>query len=137
MRIEIRRWRMAGGSGDERGVAVGYDVLVPSEDVPPGNSSNIETLSNGRRYKQYPDATWATDLPTGYARYEAWLNHERAAQERMLTLLHEHCPETRELTEWPVLWAHIRPEDAENLYTVHATVDNPRDMSAGAITASS
>ena len=130
MRIEIRRWRMAGNASDDKGIAVGYDILVPIEDVPRGNSSNIETISNGRRYMQYADATWTTDLPMGYARYNAWLDHERNAQERMLNLLHEHCPETRKLTQWPVLWAYIKPEDAHDLHTVHARVADPREVGA-------
>ena len=127
MRIEIRRWRMAGNASDDKGIAVGYDILVPIEDVPPGNSSNIETISNGRRYMQYADATWATDLPVGYARYNARLDHERDAKKRMLALLHEHCPETRELTEWPLFWACIKPQDAHDLHTVRARVADPRD----------
>ena len=130
MRIEIRRWRMAGNASDDKGIGVGYDILVPIEDVPRGNSSNIETISNGRRYMQYADATWITDLPMGYARYNAWLDHERNAQKRMLNLLHEHCPETRELTEWPVLWAYIKPKDAHDLHTVHARVADPREVGA-------
>ena len=130
MRIEIRRWRMACDASDDGSIAVGYEIMVPIEDVPPGNSSNIDVNWNGRMYQYYDDATWKTDLPVGYARYSARLDHERNAQKQMMGFLHEHCPETRELTEWPLFWAYIKPEDAHDLHTVHARVPDPRDASA-------
>ena len=135
MRVEIRRWRMAGGPDPDGNVPVAYDVLVPLEDVPPGNSSNIETISEGKHYKQFPDATWSTDLPPGPERYVAWLDHEKAAEQRMLAFLHEHCPETRGLTKWPLLWTYIAPEDAQDLHTVHFTVDDSEETAPRATSA--
>ena len=127
MRIEIHRWRMTGGPGDDGLVPVAYDVLVPLEDCVPNNSSNIEVLLNGRVYKEYPDATWSTDLAPGWDRYEAWFAHERAANRRMLDFLHQYCPETRTLDEWPTLWACIPPRLAEDLRTIHFTIPPPGD----------
>ena len=117
MRIEIHRWRMAIPVREDGRVAVGYDVRVPIGDCPP-NSSNHYILTDHGEYQDYPDATWSTDLPPGWARYEAWLAHEREAKRHMLHFLHEHCPETRELTEWPALWAYVDPDLAPDLHTV-------------------
>ncbi len=125
MRIEIHRWRMAGSPRDDGFVAVAYNVLVPLEDCVRNNSSNIQVLLDGRVYKDYPDATWSTDLAPGWDRYEAWLAHERAAKRRMLDFLHQHCPETRTLDEWPTLWACIPPRLAESLHTIHFTIPPP------------
>ena len=125
MRIEIHRWRMAGSPRDDGLVAVAYNVLVPLEDCVRNNSSNIQVLLDGRVYKDYPDATWSTDLPPGWDRYAAWLAHERAAKRRMLDFLHQHCPKTRTLDEWPTLWACIPPRLAESLHTIHFTIPPP------------
>ena len=122
MRIEIHRWRMAMSPRNDGRVAVGYDLLVPLKDCVPKNSSNIEVLHGDRRYMHYPHATWSTDLPPCWTRYEAWLAHEREAERQMLRFLHEHCPETHELDEWPTLWAYIDPEHANDLHTVHVTI---------------
>ena len=104
MRIEIHRWRMAIPVREDGRVAVGYDVRV--------------ILTDHGEYQDYPDATWSTSLSPGWARYEAWLAHEREAKRQMLHFLHEHCPETRELTEWPALWAYVDPDLAPDLHTV-------------------
>ena len=125
MRVEIHRWRMAGSPHDDGLVAVAYNVLVPLEDCVPNNSSNIQVLLDRSVQKDYAYATWSTDLPPGWERYEAWLAHERAAKRRMLEFLHQHCPETRALDEWPTLWASIPPELAEDLHTIHFTIPPP------------
>ena len=78
-------------------------------------------------YQDLANATRSCDLPPGWERYRAWLEHEREAKRRMLAFLHEHCPETRELDEWAAFWAYIRPELAEGLQTVHFTVPPPRE----------
>ena len=122
---------MAGGPRDDGLVAVAYNVLVPLEDCVPDNSSNIQVLLDGRVYKDYPCATWSTDLAPGWDRYEAWLAHERAAKRRMLDFLHRHCPETRALDEWPTLWACIPPRLAEDLHTIHFTIPPPAGAAAG------
>ena len=128
MRVEIHRWRMAGSPHDDGLVAVAYNVLVPLEDCVPNNSSKIQVLLDRSVYKDYAYATWPTDLPPGWERYEAWLAHERAAKRRMLEFLHsKHCPETRALDEWPTLWASIPPELAEDLHTIHFTIPPPGD----------
>ena len=127
MRIEIHRWRMAGSPHDDGLVAIGINVLVPLEDCVPNNSSNIQVLLDRSVYKDYAYATWSTDLAPGWERYEAWLAHERAAKRRMLEFLHQHCPETRALDEWPPLWACIPPELAEDLHTIHFTIPPPGD----------
>ena len=86
MRIEIHRHRMAMSPNDDGRIAVGYDVLVPEEDVLPGAQGHIRIiLSPGfREYRTYEDATWVTDLPRGFERYARWLDHEKAAQRQML-----------------------------------------------------
>ena len=119
MRIEIHRWRMAGSPHDDGLVGVAYNVLVTLEDCVPNNSSNIQVLLDRRVYKDFAYATWSTNLAPGWERYEAWLAHERAAKRRLLEFLHQHCPETRALDEWPTLWACIPPELAEDLHAIH------------------
>ena len=54
------------------------------------------------------------------------MRHEQAAKRRMLAFLHVHCPETRHLTEWALLWAYVDPEDGADLHTVHFTVPETR-----------
>ena len=125
MRIEIHRWRMAGSPHADGRVAVAYNVLVPLEDCVPNNPSNFQVLLGGRAYRDYPDATWTTNLEPSWERYEAWLAHERAARRRMLEFLHQHCPETRALDEWPTLWAPIPPGLAADLHTTHFTIPPP------------
>ncbi|MDE0456068.1 MAG: hypothetical protein OXI15_02135 [Chromatiales bacterium] len=121
MTIEIHRWRMATSPLEDGRIAVAYDVLVPIDDCPPDHGCTVRIRTNGRHYLLYPNATWTTDLPRGLQRYEAWRRHERAAQRRMLALLHEHCPETRDLTEWPAFWAHVRPELVGDLHPITFT----------------
>ena len=70
MRIEIHRHRMAMQPDEEGRIAVGYDVLVPEEDVLPGAQGVIRLLSPGfRKYRSYEDATWSTRLSPGRERY--------------------------------------------------------------------
>ena len=128
MRIEIHRWLMAIPPRDDGRVAAAYDILVPFEDCPPKADGVIHVrldANTRKEYRHYPDATWATDLSPGWERSQAWIAHERSAKRRMLAFLHRHCPETRELTEWPSLWAYIRPELAEGLHTVFFTIAAP------------
>ena len=93
---------MAMPPADDGRIAVGYDVLVPEEEILPGAQGTIRILSPGfRKYRTYEDATWVTDLPRGFARYVKWLDHEKAAQRQMLAMVQEHCPETRDWNGWP------------------------------------
>ena len=135
MRIEIHRWRMAIPTREDGRIAVGYDVRVPLSDCPP-NSSNHYIHTDHGEYQDYPNATWSTDLPPCWTRYKAWLDHEREARRQMLRFLHDHCPETRELTEWPALRAYVDPDLARDLHTVHiilpATPASERPASTGA-----
>ena len=125
MEIEIHRRLMAMYQRDDCRIAVAYDILTPLDDCLP-NACTIRTrLANGHVCQVFANATWSCDLPPGWERYGAWLEHEREAECRMLALLHEHCPETRELDEWPALQAYIRPELAEGFQTVHSTVLPP------------
>ena len=117
MTIEIHRCRMTIPVRKDGRVAIGYNIRVPIDDCPP-NSSNHYILTDHGEYQDYPDATWSTSLSPGWARYETWLAHERKAKRQMLRFLHEHCPETRELTEWPALWAYVDPDLAQDLHTV-------------------
>ena len=118
MRIHIRRTRMASPPGPDGRISVGYDVYVPVDECP-DDGMNRTTIITGPagtpwkdldRYHDFPQATWHTDLEPGYERYEQWLRHEKTARRRMLAMLHEHCPETRHLTEYPVLWAEVDPD---------------------------
>ncbi len=126
MQIEIHRHRMAMPPADDGRIAVGYDVLVPEEDVLAGAQGHIRILSPGfREYRTYEDATWVTDLPRGFERYAAWLDHEKAAQRQMLRMVQEHCPETREWNEWPIFWAFVDPASSQD--TVHFSIEQPTD----------
>ncbi|MCY4636509.1 MAG: hypothetical protein OXG04_18730 [Acidobacteria bacterium] len=127
MRIEIHRHRMAMSPNDDGRIAVGYDVLVPEEDVLPGAQGHIRIiLSPGfREYRTYEDATWVTDLPRGFERYARWLDHEKAAQRQMLAMVQEHCPETRNWSEWPVFWAFVDPASSQD--TVRFTIEHPKE----------
>ena len=110
MRIEIHRHRMAMPPAGDGTIAVGYDVLVPEEDILPGAQGQVRLLGPQLcEYRTYEDATWVTDLPRGFERYAAWLDHEKAAQRQMLAMVQEHCPETRDWSEWPVFWAFVDP----------------------------
>ena len=129
MRIEIHRWRMTIPVRQDGRVAVSYDVRVPINDCPP-NNSNLYISTEDGEYKNYPDATWSTSLSPGVARYMAWLAHEREAERRMLNFLHEHCPETRELNEWPTFWAYVDPNLAGDLHTVHFILPTPKAATA-------
>ena len=124
MTIEIHRCRMTIPVRKDGRVAVGYNIRVPIDDCPP-NSSNHYIHTDDGEYQDYPDATWSTDLPPCWTRYKTWLHHERQARRQMLRFLHEHCPETRELTEWPVVWAYVDPDLAQDLHTVHFTHRDP------------
>ncbi len=110
---------------DDGSIAVAYDILVPLNDCLPNRCTIRTLLTNGRAYQGFANATWSCDLPLGWERYQAWLQHELEAKRRMLAFLHEHCPETGELERWPALWAYIRPELAEDLRTVHLTIPTP------------
>jgi hypothetical protein len=126
MRIEIHRHRMAMSPAADGRIAVGYDVLVPEDDALPGAQGTVRILCPGwRRYRTFEDATWVTGLPPGFERYEKWLAHEKAAQREMLGMVHTHCPETRELAEWPVFWAFVSPDSSQE--TVHFSIDHPQE----------
>ena len=43
----------------------------------------------------------------------------------MLDFLHQRCPETRALDEWPNLRIYIPPQLAEDLHTIHFTIPPP------------
>ena len=106
------------------GDPAGATILTTAHDIrriTVAYSSNCYIQTDDGEYQDYPDATWSTDLPPCWTRYKAWLDHEQAARRQMLRFLHEHCPETRELTEWPVLWAYIDPDLARDPHTVHFT----------------
>ena len=126
MRIEIHRHRMAMPPRNDGRIAVGYDVLVPEEDVLPGAQGMIRILSPGHReYRRYEDATWVTDLPRSFERYAKWLDHEKATQSEMLAMVQEHCPETSEWTRWPVFWAYVEPGSSQE--TVRLTIQHPKE----------
>ena len=42
----------------------------------------------------------------------------------MLAMLHEHCPETRGLSKWPMFWAFVNAESSQA--TVCFSIDHPR-----------
>ena len=129
MRIEIHRHRMAMPPRNDGTIAVGYNVLVPEEDVLPGAQGMIRIVSPGHReYRRYEDATWVTDLPRSFERYSQWLDHEKAAQREMLAMVQEHCPETREWTRWPIFWAFV--DAASNQDTIGFTINHPKETGA-------
>ena len=126
MRIEIQRYRMAMPPREDGQIAVGYDVLVPEEDVLHGAQGMIRLMGPElREYRRYEDATWVTDLPRSFERYEKWLDHEKAAQREMLAMVQKHCPETRGWTRWPFLWAHVDPDASQE--TVRFTIEDPKE----------
>ncbi len=135
MRIEIHRHRMAMPPADDGTIAVGYDVLVPEEDVLPGAQGMIRLMGPElREYRRYEDATWVTDLPRGFDRYEKWLDHEKAAQREMLAMVQERCPEAREWTRWPFLWAHVDPGASHK--TIRFTIEHPKEAATATAAAS-
>ena len=124
MRIEIHRHRMAMSPAANGTIAIGYDVLVPEEDVLPDAQGHIRLVGlQLREYRRYEDATWVTDLPRGFERYAKWLDHEKAAQRQMLAMVHEHCPETRDWTQWPVFWSFVDPGSSQD--TICFNIDHP------------
>ena len=129
MRIEIHRHRMAMSPAADDTIAVGYDVLVPEEDVLPSAQGHIRLVGPQlREYRTYEDATWVTDLPRRFERYAKWLDHEMAAQRQMLDMVHEHCPETRDWTAWPVFWGFVDPGSSQE--TIRFTIEHPEEASA-------
>ena len=105
-------------------IAVSYDVMVPEADVLPGAGGMVHLYGlDFRKYRRYEDATWTTDLPRGVARYRKWLEHEKAAQRRMVAIVQEHCPETRGWREWPMFWAFVDPASSQE--TILTTVESP------------
>lgn len=131
MRIEIHRHRMAMRPANDGSIGVGYDVLVPEEDVLPGAQGMIRIISPGmREYRRYEDATWVTDLPRSFERYSKWLDHEKAAQREMLAMVQQRCPETREWTRWPMFWAMVDGDSSQK--TIKFTIKHPREAAPAA-----
>ena len=119
MRIHIRRTRMNSPPRPDGTIDVSYDVWVPADECPDDGMNRITIIAadnagtpynERKRYHNFPQATWRTELEPGYERYDRWLQHEKTARRRMLAMLHEHCPETRHLTKYPVLWANVDPD---------------------------
>ena len=126
MRIEIHRHRMAMSPAADGTIAVGYNVLVPDKDILPGAQGHVRLQSPQlQEYRTFEDATWVTDLPRGSERYAKWLAHEKAAHRQMLAMVHEHCPETRKLTEWPVFWGFVDPGSSQE--TIRFTIEHRKE----------
>ena len=133
MQIEIQRQRMAIAPRDDGMIAVSYRVLVPEEDVLPGAQGVIRLQhydGRFREYRSYEDATWVTDLPRSFERYAKWLNHEENAQREMLAMVKEHCPETRQWSQWPVFWAYV--DAGASLETIRFTIEQPKEPETAA-----
>lgn len=131
MRVHIRRTLLTTPPGDDGRITVAYDMFVPIGECP-DDGMNRTTIIAGPpgtpwsdldRYHDFPQATWYTEMEPGYERYEAWLRHENTAKRRMLAMLHEHCPETRHLTEYPVVSAKVAPDTP--LSRVEFDIDDP------------
>ena len=124
MRAEIHRHWMATPARKDGLRAAAYDVIVPVDDCPKGSRSRITILkaSTGLRFRAFPDATWTTKLSQGVERYCQWLQHEKACEDQMLAWLHEHCPETRQIGEWPMFWCHVDP--GASMETVYLEVQD-------------
>ena len=130
MRIERHRHRMAMPPANDGTIAVGYDVLVPEEDVLPGAQGMIRIVGPKlREYRRYEDATWVTNLPRSFERYAKWLDHEKAAQREMLAMVQKHCPETRGWTHWPVFWAYVEPGSSQE--TIHFSIETRATPASG------
>ena len=126
MRIEIHRWKMAAEPHEDGRVDVGYAVYVLERDMLPGAQPRTHHVLahegkpvDWNEYRvSFPEATWVPDLDPGWERYQAWLAHEERCQARLMTILHEHCPETREHERWSDLWLPVRePESLETIVT--------------------
>ena len=138
MRVEIHRWKMATPKHDDGRVDVGYAIYVREQDVPAGfanGATRIHLAYEGKPvaweeyHVDYRDATWRSDEERGYGRYAAWLEHKSQAERRMMALLHEHCPETREHERWSSLWLPVR--EPPNLATIVIEVEEPDGMTCG------
>ena len=134
MRAEIHRWKMATPKHDDGRVDVGYAIYVREQDVPAGfanGATRIHLAYEGKPvaweeyHVDYRDATWRSDEEPGYGRYAAWLEHKSQAERRMMALLHEHCPETREHDRWSSLWLAVR--EPSSLTTIVIEVDDPEE----------
>ena len=131
MRVHIRRTRLNSLPGPDGTISVAYDVYVPIGECPEDgmNRTTIVTGAAGTpwkdldRYHEFAQATWRTDAEPGYERYEQWLEHEKRARQRMLAMLHEHCPETRGLTEFPGVCAQVAPDT--RVEPVEFEIDDP------------
>ena len=107
MQIEIHRRKLRGLPLDDGRVAMSYDVLVPAAECPPGATGGTVRVHADGEYRAFPEATWAPDVATGWARYVAWLDHQWACEQLMLDWLHQHCPETAHLQTYPLLWRDV------------------------------
>lgn len=99
----VTRTAMIGGG-------LSYDVYVPTKYVHNYDAGRQTTIvQDGKEYLDYvqaslPEAHYA--LPKGWDRYDAFLAHEKAARQTMLTLARSVFPELQALEEdtLPSLW---------------------------------
>ena len=91
--------------------AIAYDVYVPLEDCPDPSNGHTMLCRDGvpghHDVMPFQDATWILDLEPGPKRLRQWFRHEKAAEQLMLGWLHARCPETRGITQWPLLWSEV------------------------------
>ena len=106
MRVLVIRTAMIGGG-------CSYDVYVPQEEIPANVRPRLSSwiLRDSQALADYPEATLPPehfDMPTGLARYSAWLEHERKARRAMLTIAERAYPELARLRPktdtLPLLW---------------------------------
>ncbi|MYH30583.1 MAG: hypothetical protein F4018_13855 [Acidobacteria bacterium] len=58
----------------------------------------------------------------------------QAAQREMLAMVQERCPEAREWTRWPFLWAHVDPGASHK--TIRFTIEHPKEAATATAAAS-
>lgn len=121
MRVFIHRTRMA-----TREPACSYDAEVPIEDVPNYQPHRYTTiihgggLHDGKRFIRFVDATLPEShfsMPRGWERYQAFLDHEKAANSKALSILKALYPEARDFTRFPLLWVNgiNEPHDSRSI----------------------
>ena len=104
MKIRIDRVRMAMPEP-----AYSYDATVPVSEV--DRSKHSYFICRGREeFVSFADATRPAELdemPLGWERYEAWMEHEKRANARALEIAKRLFPELAPAEKWPSLWVVI------------------------------
>tara|TARA_Y100000310_G_scaffold176053_1_gene176184 strand:+ start:115 stop:603 length:489 start_codon:yes stop_codon:yes gene_type:complete len=118
MQIFAKRTKMASGK-ERRGLDYAYDVYVTLESLPawlrdnPHKYTTVNTTGPGGKRIDCVDYAVASqsrvrfEMPQGFEKYGAWLEHEKAARRYMWNIVRRTFKETKALglDTMPILWA--------------------------------